>query len=394
MNHEYSIRLRAASAVLALTITLVLGVVTTHAVQAQTFTVLYNFTGGTDGANPYGNLVRDKRGNLYGTADNGGSSDYGVVFKVDTSGTETVLHSFTGGTTDGRSPVAGLVQDPGGSLYGTTTYGGASNYGVVFKVDASGTETILYNLAGGTTDGCYPYGGLIRDKAGNLYGTTTECGASSMGTVFEVSKTGTETVLHSFTGWPKDGGFPYYASLLMDKKGNLYGVAEQGGSSNEGVVFKLSKSGTLSVLHSFTGGTDGCIPLGTPVMDKKSNLYGTAEECGSSREGIVWKVSSKGMETVLHNFVGGSSDGALPFAGVIMDTKGNFYGDTSQGGSSSVGTIYKMGKKELTVLYSFTGGSDGEYPFGGLLRDAKGNLYGTTESGGSYDAGTVWKLRP
>jgi uncharacterized repeat protein (TIGR03803 family) len=335
------IALRAATVTLALVV--VLGLVATQSAQAQTFSVLYNFTGSSDGAYPYAGVVRDNAGNLYSTTEGGGSG-YGVVFKVDSSGTETVLYSFSGGS-DGANPFAGLVRDAAGNLYGTTAYGGSTGVGTVFKVDTSGAETVLYSFTGGTADGCYPFGGLLRDKAGNLYGTTEVCGASGIGTVFEVSKTGKETVLHSFNG----------------------------------------------------GSSDGCDIFGTPAMDKAGNLYGTANACGAAEAGMMWKVSKKGKETVLHNFAGGSSDGSEPIAGVIMDAKGNLYGDTYQGGPSNLGTAYELNKKgTLTLLHTFAG-SDGSYLYGGVIRDAAGNLYGTSLYGGSGPAcnnggGTVWQI--
>jgi uncharacterized repeat protein (TIGR03803 family) len=385
---------RAAGAALTLAVALVLGVVTTPSAQAQTFTTLYNFTGSSDGASPYGSLVRDSTGNLYGTTEAGGVG-FGVVFKLSKNGKETVLYTFTGGS-DGANPFVGLVRDTAGNLYGTTANGGASGYGTVFKVSKNGKETVLYSFMAGT-DGCYPYGGLLRDNAGNLYGTTEVCGASGVGTVFKVSKSGKETILHSFAG-PPDGEFPSFTSLLMDTTGNLYGVAEQGGTYNQGVAYKLSKGGKFTVLYSFAGGTsDGCNVFGTPAMDNEGNLYGTANACGSSHVGIVWKVNTKGKETVLHTFSGGASDGAEPIAGLIMDAKGNLYGDTYQGGTANLGTAYKLNKKgTLTVLHSFTG-SDGDYPYSGLIRDAKGTLYGTTLYGGSgtgcqNGCGTVWTI--
>src|SRR5208283_1474223 len=155
--------------------------------QAQTFTVLYNFTGSSDGGYPYGGLVQDADGNLYGAANVGGASNFGVVFKVDPQGTETVLYSFAGGT-DGESPYGGVILDTAGNLYGTTYKGGASNYGTVFKVSKAGKETVLHSFAGGSADGCNPGGGLILDAKGNLYGDTQLCGASNYGTVFKVSK--------------------------------------------------------------------------------------------------------------------------------------------------------------------------------------------------------------
>jgi uncharacterized repeat protein (TIGR03803 family) len=390
------IRRRVAGAALTFVVVLMLGVVAAQSAQAQKFTTLYNFTGGSDGGNPYGGLVRDATGNLYSTTEVGGAG-FGVVFKLSKKGKETVLYTFTGGS-DGANPFVGLVRDAAGNLYGTTANGGASGLGTVFKVSKADKETVLYSFMGGT-DGCYPYGGLLRDEAGKLYGTTEVCGASGVGTVFKVSKAG-EIVLHSFAGGSSDGEFPSFTSLLKDKNGNFYGVAEQGGTYNQGVVYKLSKGGKFTVLYSFSGGTtDGCNVFGTPAMDNQGNLYGTANACGASHVGIVWKVNKKGKETVLHTFTGGSSDGAEPIAGLIMDAKGNLYGDTYQGGTANLGTVYKLNKKgTLTVLHSFTG-SDGDYPYSGLIRDAKGTLYGTTLYGGSGQGcrngcGTVWKLTP
>ncbi len=386
--------LGTASVALALAVVLGLGIVTTQSAQAQTFDVLYNFTGSSDGGNPYAAVLRDTSGNLYSTAANGGSSGKGVVFKVDTRGTETVLYSFTGGS-DGGEPVAGLIRDSAGNFYGTTFSGGSSDNGVVFKLSKSGSETVLHSFAGGSSDGAHPWGGLIQDDKGNIYGTTSGGGASNWGTVFKLSKDGTETVLHTFVGGESDGEFPMYTSLVMDKTGNLYGITEQGGPDNLGLVYKLSPSGKFTLLHGFLGGaTDGCYPYGTPAMDSKGNLYGTAYKCGSSGEGMVWKVTKKGAETVLHNFAGGSSDGAYPYAGVIMDAKGNFYGDTAYGGSSGDGAVYQLNKKgKLILLHSFAG-SDGELPIATLVRDAKGNFYSTAYEGGSYEYGTVWKMTP
>ncbi len=390
-------RQQAASAALSLAVVLVLAIGTAQSAQAQTFKVLYNFTGSADGQAPFGSLVRDTAGNLYGTTEAGGASGAGTVFKVDKSGTHKVLYSFTGGS-DGGNPFVGVIRDAAGNLYGTTAAGGASGLGTVFKLTKTGKETVLYSFAGGTTDGCSPFGGLLRDAAGNLYGTTEVCGASGVGTVFKLSKTGNETVLHSFAGGASDGEFPSFTSLLMDTNGNLYGVAEQGGTDNLGVVYKLSKSGKLKVLHSFAGGTsDGCDVFGTPAMDAEGNLYGTANACASAHVGMVWKVSQKGKETVLHNFTAGSTDGSEPVAGVIMDAKGNLYGDTYQGGGANLGTVYKLNKRgRVTLLHTFTG-PGGDYPYAGVIRDSAGNFYGTTLYGGSGQecnngCGTVWQI--
>ena len=354
--------------------------------SAQTLTTLYSFDG-TDGANPYAGLVQATNGKLYGTTQQGGSSGYGTVFKVSKGGKETVLYSFTGGSSDGAYPLAQLIRDSAGSLYGTTYEGGSSGYGTVFKVSKTGKETVLHKFAGGSSDGCNPAGGLVQDKAGNLYGTTEGCGASGYGTVFAVSKSGKETVLHSF-GMVDEGGSPYLTSLLMDANGNLYGVTPISirwmDPPLPGTLYELSKNGTFTVLEDLFFGCSG-----TLAMDKNGDLYGT---CGGYSN-VVWKVSKTGKETVLHSFAGGS-DGENPIGGVIIDAKGNLYGTTQQGGIDDDGTVWKVSKggKE-TVLYSFTG-SDGKYPVGGVIMDAKGNLYGTTQQGGIDDDGTVWKLTP
>jgi uncharacterized repeat protein (TIGR03803 family) len=403
-------RLGTATAALAFVFVLVLGMIATQPAQAQTFTVLHNFTGSPDGEFPLAGLVRDAAGNLYGTTDQSGNHNKGTVFKLSKTGKESLLHNFTGGHSDGSFPSAGLILDPAGNLYGSTYGGGASNRGTAFKVSQTRNETVLHSFRRGK-DGTFP-NGLIQDVNGDFYGTTMRGGGTrcsrraGCGIVFKLSRTGNEIVLHSFTGYRRDGANPEYSSLLLDSTGNLYGVTPGGGSSNYGTVFKVSKTGKETVLYNFAGGTmDGCSPYGTPAMDKNGNLYGTTSACGSSNLGIVWKVSQKGTETVLHNFtgaaIGGATDGGAPYAGVIIDRRGNLYGDTVFGGGFNDGTVYKLNTKGVViVLHSFTR-SDGTSPLGGVIRDAKGNLYGTTWLGGSsgagcggYGCGTVWELTP
>ncbi len=304
-------------------------------VTAGTETVLYSFTGSPDGA-PVSGLVRDKAGNLYGI----GGSGAGTVFKLDTTGTLTVLHSFAG--PDGAFPLAALVRDKTGNLYGTTTVGGASGAGTVFKLDTAGTETVLHSFTGGA-DGANPYGGLVRDKAGNLYGTTTgggplNCfGTDGCGVVFKLDTTGTETVLHTFIG--PDGTFPI-GDLVRDKAGNLYGTTYAGGTYGEGTVFKLETTGTETVLYSFTGLADGAVPRAGLVRDKAGNLYGTTAEGGNLSCGVVFKVDPAGRETVLHSFTGGA-DGCILYGGLVRD-KAGLYGTTANGGASGVGTVFKL----------------------------------------------------
>jgi uncharacterized repeat protein (TIGR03803 family) len=370
---------------------LCLGAVTAQPAGAQTLRVLYNFAGSSDGGDPYASLIRDSAGNLYSTVDYGGTSFAGAVFKVAPNGAETVLYSFSGGA-DGAYPFSPVVRDGAGNLYGTTSMGGSANAGVVFKVDPDGTETVLHSFTGGK-DGVTPIGGLLRDRAGNLYGTTSQGGTSNDGVLFKISPRGKETILHTFTGSTKDGKYPSYTSLLSDAQGNLYGVTEEGGAADGGILYELSTSGKLTILHSFKGGTtDGCNVLGTPFMDAVGNFYGTTSSCGTNMLGTVWKVDKSGKEKVLHSFAGGTTDGEYPLAGVIVDADGNIYGNTETGGSDNVGTVYKISKSgKFTLLHSFNG-TDGKYPYGSFVQNAKGTLFGTTQNGGTIGYGTVWKI--
>jgi uncharacterized repeat protein (TIGR03803 family) len=382
----------SAGAAGALVLILVLAILTAQSAQAQAFSVLYSFTGSPDGAYPYAGLVRDAKGNLYGTTYFGGASSYGTVFKLNSKDKETVLYSFAGG----GYPYDALL-DVNGQLYGTTYSGGASNFGTVFKVNQSGKETVLHSFAG-SPDGEYPFAGLVRDANGNFYGVTILGGRFGNGVVFKLDKAGKETLLYTFTGGA-DGGVPlYYGSLVMDAAGNLYGTT-QGGGAGFGTVFKVTPKGKETVLHSFAGPPDGAAPFASLVRDDKGNLYGTALG-GTSGNGVVFKVDKAGKETLLYTFSGGA-DGGNPFEGLVLDTKGNLYGTTEVGGASGLGTVFKVSSQgKETVLHSFTGGANGRIPFTALIRDTKGNLYGTTEQGGDitcnppYGCGTVFKLTP
>ncbi len=320
--------------------------------SANVESVLHGFTGapsscGTtgnpacDGANPYSGVIRDKSNNAFGTTNSGGASNMGAVYKL-AAGTETVLHSFTGAPSDGAFPYAGVVEDSSGNLYGTTSAGGASNSGAVFKVDAAGTETLIYSFTGGT-DGGLPYGGLVRNAAGNLFGTTAtggvttgNCFPSGCGVVFVVTPAGKQHVLYRFTGSP-DGASPY-SGLVADSTGNLYGTTYNGGTgactNGCGVVFELDKAGGETVLYSFKGPpTDGAFPLGGVVRDSAGNLYGTTTYGGATDNGAVFELQPSGTETVLYSFTG-KTDGAIPRAGLILDTAGNLYGTTYNGGNT------------------------------------------------------------
>jgi uncharacterized repeat protein (TIGR03803 family) len=362
-----------------------LGTVPAPRAQAQTLTVLHTFTGSPDGLSPLAGLVRDWNGNLYGTTVFGGAYGWGTVFKVGPTGKETVLYSFTN-SPDGSQPHAGLVMDEAGNLYGTTISGGSSDAGTVFEVDTSGNETVLHSFTN-SPDGAAPVAGLVRDWKGNLYGTTPYGGDLACdppygcGTVFKLGPTGKETVLYSFTNSP-DGAVPE-AGLVMDEAGNLYGTTVSGGSSCCGTVFKVAPTGKETVLHSFSF-SDGSAPSAGLVRDWKGNLYGTTVEGGSSGVGTVFIMDPTGKETVLYSFAGGTA-GAYPYGALVRDWNGNLYGTTFYGGDLACsapygcGTVFKLGPTgKETVLHSFTGSSDGLFPFAGLVMDEAGNLYGTT----------------
>jgi uncharacterized repeat protein (TIGR03803 family) len=390
--------------------------------QTYHYSTLYSFHGGTDGANPDGALLVDASGNFYSTALYGGDLNCvnfgivgcGVVFKLSNSDKETALHSFDG--MNGQYPNVGLIADKSGNGYGTAGEGGTDGFGVVFEIDRTGTSKVLYNFTGGA-DGGAPNSFLTLDASGNLYGTTEAGGDLSCtspigfvgcGVVFKLDKQGREKVLYAFTGGA-DGSSPI-AGLTGDAAGNIYGTTIYGGDLNCainptvgcGVVFKIDRAGHQSVLHSFTG-PDGALPGAAVYIDKSGNLYSTTlyGGSGSGQAGTVFKLDSTGKETVLYNFIGGP-DGGSPDGGLITDPAGNFYSTASQGGSSGFGVVFKLAKTQETVLYNFTGGADGAMPEASLIRDKAGALYGTATYGGDPSCvysfitgcGVVFKLAP
>jgi uncharacterized repeat protein (TIGR03803 family) len=367
---------------------------------AQTFTVLYTFTNTGDGFQPDAGLFRDSVGNLYGTTQYGGTAGgYGTVFQLDPHGNESVFYSFAG-TPDAEDPYAALVRDKDDTFYGTSIYGGAAGgYGTVFSLDSTGEETVLHSFAS-NPDGADPYGGLIRDADGTLYGTTVFGGAAGgYGTVFELDKAGKLTLLHSFAGTP-DGEDPY-GGLVRDADGNLYGTSVYGGTAGGyGTVFKLNKAGKFTLLHSFSGTPDGVNPHSALIRDNKGDLFGTTEYGGNAGGyGTVFEITAAGKLKLLHSFAG-MPDGSNPYASLVRDTAGNLYGTTFYGGVNGYGSVFELSKSgKLSVLHSFNYSPDGGHPVGGLIIDQAGNLYGTTSAGGDTSCGfsgcgTVFEVAP
>ena len=375
---------------------LIVGSVLLGTALAQTESILYSFVDVPDGKFPDATPILDAKGNLYGTTTSGGTSNYGTVFKVTPGGAETVLYSF-GGPPDGAGPyTAGVVRDKAGNLYGTTGAGGANNQGSVFKLTPAGVETLLHSFVADGKDGVLPIGGLVMDKAGNLYGTTNRGGAASQGTVYMVTPSGSETVLHSFAAGA-DGCQPYNVTLALYKNA-LYGTTEGCGVNGYGTVFKVTLTGTETVLYSFPGTRfDGFQPVAGVVLDKAGNLYGTTVGGGSSSHGTAFKLTPAGKETVLYAFPQTETDGYGPEAPVALDKLGNLYGTTLKGGTGSgcCGTVWKLDPSGVeTILHVFTGTPDGNAVNSGVVLDKKGNLYGTAFGGGAKGDGAVYKVTP
>jgi uncharacterized repeat protein (TIGR03803 family) len=315
---------------------------------------VYSFcseSGCADGAYPYGGLVQGATGNFYGTTyEGGGACDCGTVFEITPAGTLTTLHKFAG--TDGAYPYAALVLATNGYLYGTTEYGGAycgpTGCGTVFKLSPDGTFTTLHSFCAesGCKDGEHPYAGLVQAVNEDGYGTTTGGGATGHGTVFKITGAGTLTTLYSFTGGA-DGGDPV-GGLIQAANGEFYGTTEYGGANCApagcGTVFKITQNGTLSTLYSFcakTGCTDGNGPVARLVQATNGDFYGTTTVGGANDDGTIFEITGTGTLTPLYSFTGGT-DGDNPVAGLVQATNGEFYGTASVGGASGDGTIFTL----------------------------------------------------
>jgi uncharacterized repeat protein (TIGR03803 family) len=362
-------------------------------VSAQTLTTLHSFNGG-DGRSPEAALVEGSDGNFYGTTALGGAHFKGTVFKIDATGSLTTLHSFSGPPSEGAVPVAGLVQGSDGNFYGTTASGGAFFQGTVFGMTPSGAITVLHSFNSFLSEGAIPIAGLVQGSDGNFYGTTALGGAHFKGTVFKIDATGNLTTLHSFSGSPSEGANAV-AALVQGSDGNFYGTTASGGEHFQGTVFRITPAGALTILHSFSGyPSEGAVPIAGLVQGSDGNFYGTTALGGAHFKGTVFKIDATGSLTTLHSFSGSPSQGANPVAALVQGSDGNFYGTTALGGAHLKGTAFKIDATgSLTTLHSFSGSpSEGALPFAGLVEGSDGNFYGTTALGGAHGEGTVFKL--
>jgi uncharacterized repeat protein (TIGR03803 family) len=385
---------------------------------AGTVQVIHSFGDG-GGEYPATDLVVDATGTIYGTTTQGGGLNSGTVFALSPSGqgwSESVLYSFTSGS-DGSQPYNGVTLDAQGNLYGTTVTGGTGQAceggcGVVYKLTKNGetwSQSVLHSFTGGD-DGSGPGAGLTIDPDGNLYGMTPTGGAFGLGVIYKMAPDGsggwTHSVVHAFTGGA-DGATGSAGRLLLHG-GRLYGVATVGGTHGKGTVFRLTpQTGggwSLDTLYAFKGPPDGGLPYGAVVRDAAGRLYGTTYYDGAHGLGAVYQLtptpSGPWKERVIHSFEGGW-DGSYPVGHLNRDAAGNLYGTTSEGGDESCycGTIFKLtnvgaGQWPHTVLHTFKGSPDGKYSYNGMARGFQGTLYGATVRGGADDDGVIFAFTP
>jgi uncharacterized repeat protein (TIGR03803 family) len=385
----------------------------TAAWAASTTKLIYSFAGNADGEYTDTELVADSAGNLYGTSVQGGTFGGGTIFQVTPAGVHTVLYNFTGGT-DGGEPYKGVTLDAQGNLYGTAVTGGGGSCeggcGVVFKLMNSGgtwTQSVVHTFLG--SDGSGPGSPVAIDTHGNIYGTTPTGGVNGMGVVYELKQNGTGGwafgVIHTFTGG-NDGGGGSASPLLIDAAGNLFGVCTVGGANGFGTVYEMSLTQgkwRLTTLYAFKDQPDGALPYGGVISDKAGNLYGTTYYAGVYDVGTVYKLTRTNgtwTETVLYSFKGGQ-DGSSPISSLVADAAGNLYGTTSDGGAAacSCGVIFKMtrgttGKWTESVAYRFPGTPQPGFAYNGMVLDSAGHFYGATVHGGSGNDGAIYEFTP
>ena len=369
--------------------------------QGTVQTTLYNFCAGGGCTNgsfnyPWGgaNLVQATNGGLFGTTYAGGAYGFGTVFKITPSGTFTTLYNFcaTSGCPDGSYPYFGFARATDGVLYGITNQGGAYGEGTVFKITPGGALTTLYSFCvlSGCPDGAIPQGALVQASDGKFYGTTSGGGAYGAGTVFKMTPSGTLTTLYSFTG-NADGASPQ-AALVQATDGNFYGTTYNNGVNNNGTIFKITPGGRLTTLYSFNG-TDGGTSQAGLMQASNGDLYGTGKFGGASAIGSIFSITLGGTLTTLYEFSG--PDGAWPNSALIQATDGNLYGTTEIGGTGDAGTIFTITPSgTLTTLYQFpnTLFIGGNNVYAGVVQATNGTLYGVTNNDGTAGDGTVFNL--
>lgn len=386
---------------------------------AQALVTIHSF-GGNEGAQPQAALCRGADGNFYGTTVGGGARKTGTVFRLSPSGQVATLHSFPAlkpdqTNRDGAYPWAGLVQGSDGAFYGTAAYGGAYQWGTVFKITPDGAYTVLH--AFDHAEGRQPWSGLVQGSDGAFYGTTFYGGLNDTGTIFTITPDGTLTTLYSFTpleGEPEinaDGANPF-GNLTQGSDGAFYGTTILGGSAGSGTIFRITPDGVLTTLYAFSAvpslypetNADGAYPYGGLIQGSDGCFYGVATDGGQNGSGTIFQITQGGVFSCLHSFtaltapapIGKNPDGAIPYGSLLQGSDGAFYGTASAGGYDSSGTLFRMAPGgALTTLHFFAPDSsklEGIGPYSNLVQGADGNFYGTTQRGGAYNRGTAFVL--
>lgn len=348
--------------------------------RGQSVTLLYSFNGSNSSQGPeFVTPEQGKDGKLYGTT-------VGSVFRISTDGAGGQIFAFDG--TNGAQPFGGVTLATDGNFYGTTSFGGTDNDGVLFKISSSGEYTILHDFTGGA-DGLLPSAAPMLATDGNLYGTTLYGQGVTGATIYKYSAQTGLTALYTLD---EQQGSSVLTSLMQASDGNLYGTAYAGGTNNCGAVFALSTSGILLNDFSFPCAPGPESSAGALLQAADGNFYGTTERGGKKGDGTIFRINSKGVMSVLYSFGGPPADGQYPDGGLVLATDGNYYGSTSKGGGHGFGTLYKFSPTTgYQLLYSFTS-AVGELEFGSLLQHTNGKLYGTAFEGGKQNLGSIYSL--
>jgi uncharacterized repeat protein (TIGR03803 family) len=395
----------------ALALAFVLTLAVPGTVHAQNYQVLYNFAGGRDGAQPYAGLSIDRGGKLYGTTHSGNEGvNWGVVFQFRRAGTGWIFAALQ--LFDGALAARAII-GPDGSLYGTSPnnldqYRSGYVFNLRPQLNACTTAicnwnaTVIYGFSGGADGGQPRYGDVVFDAQGHMYGTTS-VGGNGLGVVYKMTQSGgvwSEQPIYAFSGTP-DGATPF-GGVVFDSMGNMYGATTQGGANGLGAVYELSPNGggwSERVIYSFTGGTDGGYPTAGLYIDNVGNLFGSTSNGGSGGGGTVFELSPSGSSfnyTLLNSFTGGTQCG--PWGTLSADSNGNLFGTTVCDGATGHGNVYELARSGGGFTYSsvhdFAAGNDGSRPYGNVTFDASGNMFGTASLGGTHGSGVIWELTP
>jgi uncharacterized repeat protein (TIGR03803 family) len=356
-------------------------------------TTLHSFNDSPDAKYPFWAPIQAADGFFYGVTGSGGASDGGTVYRVDSTGGFAVIHSFSPSGPEGHNPTS-LIQASDGFFYGTAAQGGGpSGLGTIFRMTSAGVVTVLHSFDG-ATDGGNPFAPLLEASDGFFYGTAPSGGENGSGTIFRMDSSGVVTLLHSFSG--TDGKFPN-ASLIQASDGLFYGTASSGGDfgysdGGSGTIFQMDVTGAFTVMHRFLGPPgDGSYPLKSLIQASDGYFYGITGNGGVSDNGTIFRMDSSGSVTILHSF--DPSTGLSPYGPLLQAADSLFYGTATFGGVNGFGTIFQMDSMgAVTVIHSFTGGLDGGIPGASLIQEESGGIYGVTQNGGANDFGTFFKI--